>query len=131
MENASGKQLIAKLFAEYPEKKLEGPAEGLKSRAFNVDEKQFKDDVKAAIIQMASNKAIGADRIHVEMLKANPDVAVELLTRIWQVIGKTGQVTEGLLKGIIVPLYKGKGAKQEPKNSRPLCILSHVRKLVE
>lgn len=34
-------------------------------------------------------------------------------------------------KRVILPLYKGKGEQQIPKNSRPLCILSHVRKVVE
>lgn len=130
MEKASGKQLRARTFAEYLAKRLDGPSEGLQSRPFTVEVEQFKKDVKSAIIHMAANKAIGSDRIHVEMLKANPDASAELLTRIWQMVGKTGQVPKDWLRVVIVPLYKGKGEQQEPANSRPICILSHVRKLV-
>lgn len=131
MEQASGKQLRARKFATYLAKKLEGPTEGLQTRPFSVEVKQFQCDVRAAITHMTSNKAIGSDRIHVEMLKANPDAAAKLLTRMWQLVGKTGKVPEDWLRGVVVPLYTGKGPQQEPANSRPLCILSHVRKLVE
>lgn len=115
MEKASGKQLRAKKFAEYLAKKLDCPQEGLSARPFTVDEAQFRKDVRTAIQHMeATNKVIGSDGIHVEMPKANPDVAAELLTKMWQVIGKTGQVPEGWLEGIVVPLYKGKGANMIP-----------------
>lgn len=80
---------------------------------------------------MEANKVIGSDGIHVEMLKANPGEAAELLTKMWQLVGETGIVPRGWLTGTIVPFHIGKGEQQEPANSRPLCILSHVRKLVE
>lgn len=50
---------------------------------------------------------------------------------MWCAVGRTRFIPEDWLKGIIVPLYKGKGSQKEPVNFRPLCILSHVRKLVE
>lgn len=62
-----------------------------------------------AIRQMECNKSIGADGIHVEMLNSNPVAAAGLLTKLWQVVGKTGQIPKSWLTGIIVPLYKGKG----------------------
>lgn len=104
MERAIDKKLREKTFAEYLATKLDGPTEGLKSRQFIIDETQFKDDVRKAIAHMVANKAIGKDRIHVEMHKSNPDAAAELLTRMWQVIGKKGQVPADWLKGTIVPL---------------------------
>lgn len=80
---------------------------------------------------MEANKAIGGDGIHVEILKCNPEMAAKLLTKMWQVIGSTGQIPKGWLRGVKVPLYKCKGEQHIPANSRPLCILSHVSKLVE
>lgn len=131
MERASGKQLRPRDFAEHLADKLDGPQQRLKTQPFTVDEEQFAKDVHTAISKMEANKAIGGDGVHVEMLKTNPAAAARLLTRMWQVVGKTGQVPAEWLKGTIVPLYKGKGEQNVPANSRPLCILSHVRKLIE
>lgn len=131
MEKASRKQLRPRAFADYLADKLKGSEKGLVSRPFTVDTRRLKEDVEAAIRQMESNKAIGLDGIHVKMLKANPGASSELLTTIWQVVGKTGIVSHSWIKDTIVPLFKGKGDQQEPANWRPLCILSHARKLVE
>lgn len=109
MEKASGKQLRAKEFAQYLAKKLDGPKQGLTVRPFKVDVKHFRKDVQMSIRQMEGNKAIGCDGVHVEMLKVNPEEAARLLTKISQVVEKTGQIPTDWLKGIIVPLYKGKG----------------------
>lgn len=131
MERASGKQLRSSDFAEYLADKLDGPMKGLEVHRISVDVRQFGRDVQDAIITMEANKAIGGDGVHVEMLKSNPGEAAKLLTKVWQVVGKTGQVPLEWLKGTILPLYKGKGEQNIPANSRPLCILSHVRKLIE
>lgn len=131
MEKASGKKLRAKAFVEYLAAKLDGPREGLTVRPFKVDVQQFEQDGKQAIQNMMTNKSIGGDDVHVEMLKCNPEMAAKLLTKMWQVIGKTRQIPKGWLQGTIVPLYKGNGEQHIPASSRPLCILSHLRKLME
>lgn len=50
-----------------------------------------------------------------------------------QTIGCTKIVPTDCLKGIVVPLFKGKGEQENPRNSPPppLTILSHIRKLTE
>lgn len=55
---------------------------------------------------MDSNKAIGVDGIHVEMLNSNPSGAASLLTKMWQVVSRTRFITKAWLTGVIVPLYK-------------------------
>lgn len=69
--------------------------------------------------------------VHVEMLKANPEEAVYLLTNQWKVVWKTVRVPLRWLRGVIVPLFKVKGEQMDPGNSKPLSTLSHARKLVE
>lgn len=131
LDNASGKQLRPKEFARYLSDKLDGPKEGLTVMPFEVNVTRFKRDAMAAIRSMDCNKAIGTDGVHVEMCKSVPEEAAGLLTQMWVAIGKSQVVPKDLLRGIILPLYKGKGSQKEPANSRPLCILSHMRKLVE
>lgn len=126
-----GKQLRSKKFSEYLIAKLDGPKDGLTVLLFEVDAVQFKKDAVAAIRSMECNKAIGTDGLHVEMMKSDPEVTADLLTKIWVAVGKSTVVPKDLLRGIMVPLYKGKGSQKDPSNSRPLCILSHMRKLAE
>lgn len=98
MEKASGKQLRAKAFAEYLAAKLDGPREGLEIRPFTVHTGQLKQDVQRAILNMEANKALEGGGIHVEILKTNPGRAAQLITRMWQVIGKTRQIPTSWLK---------------------------------
>lgn len=98
---------------------------------FEIDEDRFKVDTKDAIKKMESYKAIGTDGVHVEMLKANPTETADLITKMWKFIGKRTCTPKDWLKGKMVPLFKCKGEQNVPSNSRPLCILSHLRKIVE
>lgn len=74
---------------------------------------------------------MGPDAVHLEMLKINAGKCAKLLTELWVAVGRTTVVPQEWLKGITVPLFKGKGKKSNPTNNRPLTILSHVRKLTE
>lgn len=87
--------------------------------------------VVMAIKMMENNKAVGTDGIQVEMMKCNAGKAAQMLTGIWKFVGSTRIVPKNWLKGIVVPLYKGKGEQANPKHSRPLTIISHLRKVTE
>lgn len=63
-------------------------------------------------------------------MKANAPKLAMTLRKCWRTVGKTRIILPRWLEGIIVPLLKGKGGMCDPKNYRPLCILSHARKLV-
>lgn len=110
---------------------MNGPSEGLDIQTFTVDKTVFKREFKLAGKLMEPNKAVGLDGIHVEMLKANAEASADLLTMLWQVVGRTKCVPQGWLSGVIVPLYKGKGDQNVPVSSLPIRILSHIRKLVK
>lgn len=80
---------------------------------------------------MENNKAVGVDGAHVEMLKSNPRQTARLLTELWKTVGATRIIPRNWLRGIIFPLFKGKWEQANPRNSRPLTILSQFRKITE
>lgn len=132
LDRATGKQLKPKQFAEYLGNMMNlGQQEALVPREFKVNEEQHSANLIMAIKDMDNNKAVGVDGTHVEMLKSNPRQTAKLLTEIWKTVGETRIIPRNWLRGIVVPLYKGKGESAKPKNYRPLTILSHLRKLTE
>lgn len=132
LDRDTGKQLKPKGFAEYLGNNMNlGHQETLLAREFTVDVKQHIGNVVAAIKAMDNNKEVGLDGAHVEVLKRNPWKTAHLLTEIWRTVGATRITPRNWLKGIVVPLYKGKGEQANLKNSRPLTILSYLRKITE
>lgn len=80
---------------------------------------------------MGRNKAAGTDNLHVKMFKSNSAKVANTLSLCWKAVGKTKMVPLEWTVGTIVPHFKGKGTMGDPVNYRPLCILSHARKIVE
>lgn len=108
-----------------------GQQETLVPREFTVYKEQHTVNVIVAIKSMENNKAVWVDGAHVEMLKSNPRQAARLLTELRKTVGATRIIPRNFLIGIVVPLYKGKEEQANPKNSRPLTILSHLHKITK
>lgn len=49
---------------------------------------------------------------------------------LFDIIFDTGFMPESWLTGIIIPIYKNKGDEQEPKNYRPVTLLSCLGKVI-
>lgn len=98
------------------------------------DDKKVPADLdtrrEKAIAEMESNKAIGLDGIHVEMIKKSRKAATGVLKSLWQAIGRTGKIPQQWLRGLLIPVHK-KGRQDDPSNYRPLCMLSHPWKVLE
>jgi len=62
--------------------------------------------------------------IPAELLKAGGYCTVQWLTKIFQSVWQTGQMPSDWKKGIILPLYKGKGSRRKCKNYRGITPLS-------
>ena len=121
-------ELIPKNFTEY--------VHTTEEKGFHPDMKQFTvnedmiEDVKQAITQAPTGKAVGPDEIFVEVLQLFPEIMAKLICDIWAKCGKLVYVLREWRQGILVPIYK-RGEKSNPKSYRPITLLSHVRKVIE
>lgn len=123
-----GKQLKPSDFTKFMGNQ-QGGGEQIAPRRFKVDSRKFRRRVQRAIKSMSRKKAVGTDNIHSEMLQTAPDLFASLLTQWWIVVGKSGVVPDSCIIGVMVPLFK-KGEQDEPSSYRPLCMLSHIRKIL-
>lgn len=75
-------------------------------------------------------KAPGIDVVHNEMVKLEPDLMAVTLVEMWKLVGRSRTYPASLARGLLTPIYK-KGEIEQPQNYLPVCMLSHVRKIVE
>ena len=63
-----------------------------------------------------------------EYLCATADVMSDVYVNVFNIILDTGIMPEAWLNGNIIPIFKNKGSKTEPKNYRPITLLSNLGK---
>ena len=63
------------------------------------------------------------------MIKSAGDRVVDWIWRVCSMAFESGVVPEDWRSTVIVPLYKGKGERNECKNYRGISLLSMVRKI--
>ncbi|KAK3893161.1 hypothetical protein Pcinc_003002 [Petrolisthes cinctipes] len=83
-----------------------------------------REEVRKAIGKLKMGKAPGVDGITAEMLKCGGEVVVEWMLLICTLAWRQGEVPEDWRRAIIVPLYKGKGSKDECGSYRGISLLS-------
>ena len=72
-----------------------------------------ENEVRKLIDDLKNGKACGLDFIRNEFLKNISDRLLTALTRMFNVVLKSGIVPDAWCMGAIIPLYKGKGSKDE------------------
>ncbi len=77
-----------------------------------------------AVRKLKLGKAPGSDGLTAEMLKYGGEVVVEWMMWICNLPWEQRKVPEDWRKTIIVPLYKGKGNREECNNYRGISLLS-------
>ncbi len=82
------------------------------------------DEILEAIRKLKVGKAPDMDSITAEMLKYGREIVVDWMVWICNLVWEQSKVPEGWRKAIIVPLYKGKGNKDECNNYRGISLLS-------
>lgn len=92
--------------------------------------RKFSCSLNSAVARMEKYKAVGSDNVHAEMLQVAPGLFASLLTQWWIVVGRTGIVPDSWNTSVLVPLFK-KGEQYNTASYRPLCMLSHIRKILE
>ena len=82
------------------------------------------EDVRKAVKKLKKGKLPGVDGITSEMLKYGGEALLEWLTRVCRVCVSEGKVQNDWVRAILVPLYKGKGDRNDCKNYRGISLLS-------
>ncbi len=80
-------------------------------------------EVEEAVKHLKPGKAAGVDEIRPEMLKAMNQKGLEWLTRVFEVVWKTGKTPIDWQTGVVVPLHK-KGDQKDCNNYRGITLLS-------
>ena len=82
--------------------------------------------MEKAVKKMKSGTAVGVDELSVEMVKANRLVGIRWLTRLFNVC-----FTAEWRRGVIVPIWKGKGDIHDPGRYRGITLLNQALKFME
>ena len=90
-----------------------------------------KDNVSEMIGDLKNNKAPDMWGICSEHLKHEDPVLLEMLTTLINQVLRRRQIPPDLKRGVITPVYKGKGDKSIPDSYRRITVTSLVGKLIE
>ena len=66
------------------------------------------------IKKLKNNKACGTDQIRNEFLKNSSPKAIEIVTKIFNIVLRSGIVPHDWSVGLIVPIFKNKGSDTDP-----------------
>ena len=118
-------------------KKVLNDDQGTKPRvetanAIEGPEKEIEaEEVKKALGSMRVGKAAGGSGLTVELLRAAGDTGLKWLTEIYNRVWREGKAPEDWKKGIVIPVYKGKGDPLDCGSYRPIKLLEHSMKVME
>ena len=87
------------------------------------------DEMLKLVRTLKNNKSSGNDQVLNELLKYSSPEIIDMIVRLFNVILDTGIFPEQWSVGIIKPLYKNTGAKDNSDNYRGITILSCLGKL--
>ena len=87
------------------------------------------EEIMKCISKLKNNKSAGHDKILNEFLKASVPKLLNSIRILFNIVLMSGKIPEEWSVGIICPIYKGKGSKNDVDNYRGITILSCVAKL--
>ena len=87
------------------------------------------EEILQGLRNLKNNKACGEDRVINEYIKSTSNILVHIYEELFNLIFDTGILPDVWLLGNIKPIYKNKGNPLDPKNFRPITILSCLGKL--
>ena len=83
---------------------------------------------KKALKNLKNNKSTGADEILNEQIKNSFPKMKKIVLNLFNIILETGCFPEEWAVGLIVPIFKNKGSKNDPNNYRGITLLSCMAK---
>ena len=100
----------------------DGGEECSESEWAELDAEPTYGEVSRAVRKVAKGNAAGEDLITVELLQSK--ACIEWLHRVVVATWRGEEAPRDWQDGIVVPLYKGKGSRQQCDNSRGITLLS-------
>ena len=94
-----------------------------------LDEDIKETEISYAIMNLKNNKAAGHDQILNEYLKSTIHYMMPVYVKLFNIVYSSGSIPDSWKTGIIKPIYKKKGPKDDPDSYRPISILSCMAKL--
>ena len=80
--------------------------------------------VKAAVAKLKGGKAAGICNISAELPKAGGEAMIRGLRAVLTAVWHSGTIPSDWKKELVVPIWKGKGDRQDCNNCRGLTLLS-------
>ena len=87
-------------------------------------EAKGREEVETAMHTMEKGKATGADEVRLVMLEMAGEVVVKWTGRLLNVCMSEGRIPKEWRMGLIVPIWKMKGAVHDPGKYRGITLLS-------
>ena len=94
-------------------------------------EKISKEEVRENMKRMKNGKAVGPDDMPVEVWKCLGEIALELLTKLYNRTMESVRMPEEWRDSILIQFFKNNGDVQSCSNYRGIKLISHTMKLWE
>ena len=82
------------------------------------------DEVRRAVARLKGGKAAGVCGIAAELLKAGGEAMIHGLHAVLSAVWQTGTIPPDWKRGLVIPLWKGKGDQKDCTNYRGITLLS-------
>ena len=98
--------------------------------ALSLEQEITEEEISEHINKLPNNKAAGSDGLRAELLKCAPKLWARALKPIFEnLLHEKKHLPQPLRESIIILLYK-KGCPYDPRNYRPISLLSVITKLL-
>ena len=87
------------------------------------------DEINKILKNLKRNKSSGLDSIKNEYIIHTKELMMPIYVKLFNIILDTGLIPASWTEGLIVPIYKNKGSKEDPNNYRPITLLSCIGKV--
>ena len=88
-------------------------------------------EVKNALRRIKKGKAVGPDKLPVEVWKCTGEMGIKFLTRLFKRLLVGERMPEEWRRSLLIPIYKNKGDAQCCGNYRGIKLMSHTMKVWE
>ena len=86
------------------------------------------EELLKAVTSLKNNKACGVDSVLNEHMKSSFSDMWPIYLRLFNIILESGIVPDCWTLGVIKPIYKHKGSKEDPSKYRPITLVSSIGK---